>query len=72
MADQPLPPPPLTPTATSLDDIHDVMLPPDASSKRTYMAPHELFAMDYDQCVGIPPIIVIHPTNERVGMARVP
>ena len=68
MADRPLPPPLLTPTATNLDDIHDVMLPPDASSKRTYMAPPELFPMDYDQCVGIPPSLwTIHPTNERAA-----
>ena len=71
MAARPLPPLPLmvapTPTATSLDDINDVMLPTDASSKRSYMAPHELFVLDYDQCNGIPPIVMDDPPNKRKG-----
>ena len=71
MAARPLPPLPLMvapkQTATSLDDINDVMLPPDTSSKRSYMAPHELFALDYYQCNGIPPIMVENPPNNRKG-----
>ena len=53
-----------TPTATSFDDINNIMLLPDASSKRSSMAPHELFPMDYDQCDSIPPVVVDDPDNK--------
>ena len=68
MAILPLPTPPLTvaptPTAANFDDLNDVMLPPDALSKRSSMAPHD---MDYDQCHGIPPIVFNNPPNKRKG-----
>ena len=71
MAILPLPTLPLTvaptPTAANFDDLNDVMLPPDTLSKRSSMAPHKLFAMDYDQCHGIPPIVFNNPPNKRKG-----
>ena len=71
MAARPLPPLPLMvapkQTATSLDDINDVMLPPDTSSKCSYMAPHKLFALDYYQYNGIPPIVMDDPPNNIKG-----